>query len=149
MWLFASARVDVNIRCWFEFRDHSQGKRAIAGDFLAATDLGSQLPRIALFKQEQRQVFRTARRQGPGELPVHRPSERVHLRRIKSQHIKPRSNTIHPMDEQNEVNRRLPGQNVPRQVLAGHTRKALNRDIQDMQDMIQRVLHQKKGQYQR
>src|ERR1017187_1444199 len=25
---------------WFEFRDHSQRKRAIAGDFLAATDLG-------------------------------------------------------------------------------------------------------------
>ena len=82
----------------FEFCDHAQGKRALPGNILMATELSSQLPRIALFEEKQRQVLWTAKRRGPDKLLVHRRSERAHLCRIAGQHVETRSKAIHPME---------------------------------------------------
>src|SRR5207247_4664653 len=46
----------------FEFRDHPQGKRAVSGGMLIATDLGGQFSRIALLEQDKMQVMVTGGR---------------------------------------------------------------------------------------
>ena len=79
-----------------------------------ATDLSSQLLRIALFQEKQRQVLWTARRCGPDKSLVHRPPEHSDHCRIASQHVETGSKAIHPVNEQSKMDSRTPGQDVPR-----------------------------------
>ena len=104
----------------FEFRDHSQGKGALAGDVLTAAEPGSPGACVALLKQEQRQVGGTARRRSPGKVPVGRVSQPVHSCGITRQQVQARNETVHPVNEQREMNGRFPWRNVP-----GHGAPAL------------------------
>src|SRR5713226_2265077 len=43
----------VPMQARFEFCDHPQGKRTVPGNILTATDLGSQLPHVALLEEKK------------------------------------------------------------------------------------------------
>src|SRR5439155_10048182 len=83
--------------------DHPQGKGAVSGDVLKTAHLGGQPLRVAALQQVERQVRRTPRRRGPGEVLVHGPLELVQRPWVAGQDVQAWIEAIYPVDEQAEV----------------------------------------------
>src|SRR5205807_1557648 len=94
--------------------DHAERERALAGDVLAAAHLRRELPRLAALEQIQREALRAARRRLPGEVRVHACLELLRLGRVAHERVQARIGALHAVHKQAEMNRRLPGNRIPR-----------------------------------
>ncbi len=70
-------------------------------------------PRVAGLEHAQRQVGRAARRRRPVEPCVHRALQPVQLGRVANEQVQPGLESVDPMNEQAEVDGRIPGHRVP------------------------------------
>jgi hypothetical protein len=94
--------------------DHAEGERAVAGDVLAAAHLRRNLARIAALEEIERETLGAAGRRAPGELLVHGLPELLDLAGIARERVQARLDAVHAVHEEAEVDRRLPGNCVPR-----------------------------------
>src|SRR5262245_3355408 len=93
-----------------ELRQHAEAEEAVRGDVLVAADTPGEGAAIAAREQEQRQAIGDLL---PDEISGQRTLQRLSRPWISNQQVKARLDIGDAMNEQAEMNPRVPPQHVP------------------------------------
>ena len=83
--------------------DHGERKDPVARNVLRAAHLGRKPPRIADFQHAKGKVRRASGGRGSFEALMHGALQLGHFGRVADEHVQPGVESMHPMNEQGEV----------------------------------------------